>query len=136
TIKGWNGSASVARTLSGNNAYDGFIFDNKDTVNFQNISFTMFKNTTGSGSVIWSNSTKINISGNVTFSNNTSYLNGGAIYAKNASQITIIASDNLVFSGNMANGENNDIYLDNSDLILNVSNGKSLVLNGGIKGSG
>ena len=67
------------------------------------------------------------------FTGNIAVENGGAIY--NDSTMTIVAEKTgVTFSGNKANGVDNDIY-NAGFLTLNAASGKSITLGGGIDGA-
>lgn len=99
-----------------------------------------FRNNTAStdGGAIYNlgrnNSSSISIKG-TTFSNNTATSgNGGAIFITAGSLNFSDGTTN--FSGNTANNRANDIHLNSSNALMNISSNASVKLDGGISGSG
>lgn len=79
-------------------------------------------------------SSSISIKG-TTFSNNTATSgNGGAIFITAGS--LNFSDGTTTFSGNTANNKANDIHLNSSDALMNISSDASVKLDGGISGSG
>ena len=79
-------------------------------------------------------SSSISIKG-TTFSNNTATSgNGGAIFITAGS--LNFSDGTTTFSGNTANNKANDIHLNSSDALMNISSNASVKLDGGISGSG
>lgn len=69
------------------------------------------------------------------FTDNKATGKGGALYNDTGAQMTVKAENaNVTFSGNKANGVDNDIY-NIGTLILQAAANKSVILNGGIMGS-
>ncbi|MDR3048410.1 MAG: hypothetical protein LBV16_00990 [Elusimicrobiota bacterium] len=127
-----NGNGNVLDSSIKSDLY--FNLNNK-TMTFNNLVLKGFRHI-GNGGAALADNANLTFS-DVHFTNNSASGLGGAIYAANASQISIKADNKDVsFSGNKTNGANNDIALNNASLILNASSDRKITMSGGISGSG
>ncbi|MDR3048519.1 MAG: OmpA family protein [Elusimicrobiota bacterium] len=95
----------------------GFVLSGKQ-LQFSNINFSQFISASEGAVLRIDSGSNIIFSGTISFNNNSSYVsNGGAIFASD-SQIEFNAGGDIIFTGNYANWQPNDIYLDNSQLTL------------------
>ncbi|MDR1952535.1 MAG: hypothetical protein LBQ37_03355 [Elusimicrobiota bacterium] len=113
------------RGVARNSAFAEFT---NSTVNFtSNISYSK------GGAIHIRVETQVNFTGSrISFINNTAGDAGGAIYAFQDSTVAFINSGDIVFRGNKAGGAANDIYLEGSTLILDISEGHKATMDGGI----
>ncbi|MDR1941447.1 MAG: autotransporter domain-containing protein [Endomicrobium sp.] len=97
------------------------------TADFQNAVFD--SNQALSGGSLYIENSSVKIEGG-SFNNNRSSSEGGAIYVK-SSKLTL--SGDLTFASNYSGTFQNDLYLDdNSKLIFETPDGKNIILNGGM----
>ncbi|MDR1952294.1 MAG: hypothetical protein LBQ37_02120 [Elusimicrobiota bacterium] len=127
-------------SFAGNRAarYGGAIYLSGDSVlSFTNSAASFIGNDVtesgGSGGAIYLIGAQINfINSSASFVGNRAIENGGAIYAINNSSVGFTAGGNILFRENMANGLENDIYLDASKLYLDAGV-YQIRMEGGIK---
>ncbi|MDE6138795.1 MAG: hypothetical protein K2F57_04925, partial [Candidatus Gastranaerophilales bacterium] len=116
----------------------GAVVDNSGKLTISN---SYFKNnsTKENGGVINNNAKAEVIILDSSFENNKAELNGGAIN-NIGGKVTITAGDrDVLFSGNTAGGNANDIYMENLDedmAVVTFDGSKTITLNGGIAGNG
>lgn len=123
------------------NGFDSAVVNNGGYVDLAN---TLFENNnaTNNGGVIANNAGTLYVNAGNIFKNNSAANNGGAIYNNaelilNTYDVGSLGSGNIVFEGNTAGGAGNDIYqTEYGKLTITGNNGGSVILNGGIAGSG
>ena len=136
----FDGNKATGSSGKGGAFYDYGAYGASNNASQISIEQGTFSNNTAStdGGAIYNlgrnDSSSIYIKG-TTFSNNTATSgNGGAIFITAGS--LNFSDGTTTFSGNTANNKANDIHLNSSDALMNISSDASVKLDGGISGSG